>query len=85
MSYANQLEAAGFTAEQAEVRAKGLARIVGEKLATKNDIAMIQREFTEFERAIEEFEERLIYRLTLRWGVILTVAVGVLAVLMKIL
>lgn len=78
LEYAKELEAAGFTTQQAEVQAKALSRIVDERLATKQDIAMLQRD-------IKELEERLTYRLTLRMGTMLTAAVGVIAVLIKIL
>lgn len=77
LEYAKELEAAGFSSRQAEVQAKALSRIVDERLATKQDIAMLQRD-------IKELEERLTYRLTLRMGTMLTAAVGVIAVLIKI-
>ena len=78
LDYAKELEAAGFTPEQAEVQAKALGRIVDEKLATKQDIASLQRD-------IKEMEERLTYRLTLRMGTMLAASVAVIAALVKLL
>ncbi len=77
LEYAKELEAAGFTAEQAEVQAKALARIVDERLATKQDIALLQRD-------IKELEERLTYRLTLRMGTMLAASVAAITALVKL-
>ena len=82
LEYAKELEAAGFTAEQAEVQAKALARIVNETLATKADIEALK---LELKRDIKELEERLTYKLTLRMGTMLVAAVGVIATLIKVL
>ena len=82
LEYAKELEAAGFTTQQAEVQAKALARIVDERLATKADLEALK---LELKRDIRELEERLTYRLTLRTGAMLVAAVGVIATLIKIL
>ncbi|MBI4828069.1 MAG: DUF1640 domain-containing protein [Nitrospinae bacterium] len=42
LEYANELKAAGFTDKQAEVQARALARIVDEKLATKQDVKELE-------------------------------------------
>jgi len=42
LEYANELKAAGFTDKQAEVQARALARIVDEKLATKQDLKELE-------------------------------------------
>ncbi len=77
LEYAKELEAAGFTAEQAEVQTKALARIVDDRLATKQDIALLQRD-------IKELEERLTYRLTLRMGTMLAASVAAITALVKL-
>ena len=74
---AKELEAAGFTAEQAEVQAKALARVVDERLATKQDIALLQRD-------IKELEERLTYRFTLRMGTMLVASIAIVIALVRI-
>lgn len=70
LAYAKKLKAAGFTEEQAEVQAEGIAEIIDEKLATKKDLL--------------ELEERLTYRLTMRLGSMIVAAVSILAVIIKI-
>ena len=82
LDYAKELQSAGFTPQQAEVQAKALARIVDERLATKQDIELLKHEL---QRDIKELEERLTYRLTLRMGAMLAAAVGVIAALIRIL
>lgn len=78
LAYAKKLKKAGFTEEQAEIQAEALAEIVDERLATKQDISELRRE-------LKEMEERLTYKLTIRLGTMLVVAVGVIATLVKIL
>ncbi len=78
LDYTKELESAGFTPEQAEVQAKALGRIVDERLATKQDIASLQRD-------IKELEERLTYRLTLRMGTMLAASVAAIAAPVKLL
>ncbi len=88
LEYAKELEAAGFTAEQAEVQAKALARIVDERLATKTDIAALKHDIeavkVEIQRDMKALEERLTYRLTLRMGTMLAASVAVITALVKL-
>lgn len=67
LAYARRLRAAGFTEQQAEVQAEALAGVVGETLATKQDLRELE------------------YRLTLRLGAMMTVAVGAVAALTRLL
>ena len=53
LAYANKLQAAGFTEEQARVQVETLAEIVSENIATKADIALLQRDMKEFETALK--------------------------------
>jgi len=71
LAYAKKLKAAGVPEQQAEVQAEAIAEIIEEKLATKKDLL--------------ELEERLTYKLTIRFGSMLIAAVTVLAILIKIL
>lgn len=63
LSYAKKLESAGFTHEQARAQAEALAEIVSDNLATKADIAALQRDMKEMEtslrREIKELEVKL--------------------------
>ena len=49
LSYAKKLKAAGFTEQQAEVQAEAFAEIIEERLATKQDIVLLQRDIKELE------------------------------------
>jgi hypothetical protein len=67
LAYSRRLKQAGVPVEQAEAQADALAQVVGETLATKQDIRELE------------------YRLTMRLGAMLTIAVGVVATLTKLL
>ncbi len=71
LAYSKRLKEAGFTAQQAEALAEAQAELIDERLATRRDL--------------KELEERMTYRLTLRLGSMLVVAVGVMATLVKLL
>lgn len=71
LAYSKKLKKAGFSQLQAEIQAEAMAELVHEKLATKHDIKLL--------------EERLTFRLTIRLGSMLVVAVGIFATLMKII
>lgn len=53
LTYASKLQAAGFTEEQARAQAEALAGIVADTLATKADIAALQRDVKELETALK--------------------------------
>ncbi len=99
LTYARKLQEAGFTARQAEAQAEALLTIVEANLATKHDIellrrdigdtnlatkhdmALLRRDMELLRRDTKEMESRIVLRL----GAIIVVAVGALAVLVKIL
>ncbi len=88
LEYAKELEAAGFTTQQAEVQAKDLARVVDERLATKTDVAALKSDIeavkVEIQRDMKALEERLTYKLTLRMGTMLAASVAVITALVKL-
>ena len=67
LAYAKKLKAAGFTEQQAEVQAKALKDIIGERMATKQDLT--------------ELEMRLKHDLTLRLGGMLVAGIAIVATL----
>lgn len=67
LAYARRLRQAGFSEQQAEAQAEGLAAVVTETLATKQDLRELE------------------YRLTLRLGTMMTLAIGSVAALVKLL
>lgn len=69
LAYAKKLKNAGFTEEQAEIQAEAIAQIINEQLATQKDI--------------HDLEERLMYKITIRLGSMIVVAVTVLTAIMK--
>ena len=84
-----KLQAAGFTEAQAEVQAEAIAELVNEQLATKRDLkeleTALKRDLAELETALKRDMKEQELRLTVRLGAIVTAAVGVVAVLVKLL
>ena len=78
LAYANKLKQAGVPDRQAEVQAEAMAELVEERLATKRDL-------NELEERLANRMSELEYRLTVRLGSMLVVAVSILAALVKLL
>lgn len=70
-AYIKKLTAVGMPEEQAEVQAQAIAELVTDRLVTKEDL----------DRSLKELE----YRLIIRLGSIMVVAVSLIAALVKIL
>lgn len=70
-AYIKKLKAVGIPEEQAEVQAQALADLVTDRLVTKDDL----------ERSLKELE----YRLVIRLGGMIVVAIGMIATLVKLL
>ena len=70
-AFVKKLKSVGFTEEQAEVFAEEQVKLIEDRLATKRDL--------------KELEERLTYRLTLRLGSMVVVAISIVATMVKIL
>lgn len=68
LAYAKKLKAAGFTDEQAEVQSEALAGVLESNMPTKHDINKLEQKI-----------KVLNYKLTIRLGGMLVVAVGLLA------
>ena len=74
-AFVKELTGAGMPEPQAEVLARTHATLIDEKLVTKQDL----------KRELRELELRLTYNLTIRFGSMMVVAVGVMAALVKML
>ena len=89
LAYAEKLQAAGFTEEQARAQVEALAAIVADNLATKRDLKELEtnltRDIKEGDAALRREIEAMGYKLTIRMGGMLVVAVGVLAAIQKLL
>ena len=85
---ARRLKQAGFSEEQAEVQAEALASVVSDTLATKQDLRELalatKQDFHELalstRHELREFE----FRLTVRVGAMMSVAIGSVAALVKL-
>lgn len=77
LMYAKKLREAGFSEKQAEIQAEALKEIIQDNLATKQDISDLRKDLL-------QIEERLMYRLTIRLGLMLVTAVTVLAAIIKL-
>jgi hypothetical protein len=96
LEYASRLKRAGFTEQQAEAQVQALAAIVDDNLATKQDLILVKQDLLavkqELKQDIAAVKQELRHdmrelglRLTLRLGTMLSVAVGVVAALVKLL
>ena len=78
LAYAKRLKEAGVPERQAEVQAEAMADLVEERLVTKRDLK-------DSEERISNRMSELEYRLTVRLGSMIVVAVSILAALVKLL
>jgi hypothetical protein len=85
LAYAKEHKTGGFIEQQAEVQAHALARIIDDKLATKQDIEALRHDLRQTEERLKGEIEKQSYRLMLSFGSMLVVAVGALAALVRIL
>lgn len=100
LQFAKRLKEAGFTEQQAEALASAEAELIEARLATKRDLKEVEvalkRDLKEVEakltRAIEALRadvqrdlKDLEYRLTIRLGGMMALAIGVVATLVKVL
>ena len=76
------LTAAGMPEAQAEVLAQSQAKLIDEKLATKQDLKDLEERLR---RDMRELELRLKHDLTVRLGSMMVIAVGAVAALVKLL
>ncbi len=78
LAYAKKLKQAGFTDEQAEVQSEALAGVLENNIATKRDMLNLKSDIQNLDRKIQQQSEILSYKLTIRLGSMLVVAVGLL-------
>ena len=74
-AFVKELTEAGMPERQAEVLSRSQVTLINEKLATKQDL----------KQELRELELRLTYNLTIRFGSMTVVAIGVVAALVKLL
>ncbi len=81
-AFVKELTEAGMPEAQAEVLARNQAMLIDEKLATKQDLEATKEDL---QREIREMELRLTYNLTVRFGSMMVVSIGIIAALVKLL
>ena len=89
LKYSQELEKAGFSRDQAEASVKLLIEVMNENFSTKSDLketelkieSKLESKFNSLEAALRELE----YKMTIKLGAMLTLAVGVTATLVKLL
>jgi len=88
LKFAKRLKEAGFTEQQAEALAAAEAELIEANLATKLDLkeleVALKRDIKELETSLKHDKE-LEYRMTLKLGAMMVVAVGAVATLVKLL
>ena len=77
-AFVKRLTAAGMPVEQAEILADEHARLLGEQLATKQDVALLRADLVAMEQRIKD-------QLTIRFGGMLAAAVAIIAAPVKLL
>ena len=94
LEYASRLKRAGFTEQQAEAQVQALAAVVNDNLATrqglddlatKQDLLALKNDLAALKQEVKHDMRDLEHRLTLRMGTMLSVAVVVVAALVKLL
>jgi len=85
LAYSKKLKAAGVPEKQAEVQAEAFAEIIEERLATKQDIVLLQRDIKTLETDLKRDMKEMEMRLTIRLGVMMAGCIAVVATLVKIL
>ena len=81
-AFVKELTEAGMPEPQAEALARNQAMLIDDKLATKQDLRATKEDL---QREIREMELRLTYNLTVRFGSMMVVSIGVIAALVKML
>jgi hypothetical protein len=77
-AFVKRMTAAGMPMEQAEILADEHARLLGEQLATKQDVALLRADLVVLEQRVKD-------QLTIRVGGMLAAAVAIIAALVKLL
>ena len=77
LAYANKLKGVGVPEKQAEVQAEALAEVIEDRLATKDDIEKL-------EERLENKIEEMGYKMIIRTGGIVALAVTALAAIVKL-
>jgi hypothetical protein len=78
LQYSKRLESAGLSREQAEAHLEILSEVVEDEMATKTDLERLEQKMS---AGFQQME----YRLTIKLGAFMVVAVGAVAALVRVL
>ncbi len=84
LMYAKKLQQAGFTVQQAEIQAETLKEIIEDNLASKQDIHNLHKDMLDIRKDMQQMEERLVYKLTIRLGLMLAASITLIAAIVKL-
>jgi len=84
-AFVKRLTAAGMPEPQAAILAEESTRLVGEQVATKQDIALLRADLDLLRVDITAMEQRIKDQLTIRLGVMLAAAIAIVAAPVKLL
>jgi hypothetical protein len=89
LKYTQGLEKAGFSREQAEISTQMVVEVMNENFASKSDLKELQltleARMHSLEMKTENGFRELEYKLTIKLGTMMTIAIGVTTTLMKLL
>jgi hypothetical protein len=80
-----RLTAAGMPEQQAEILAEESTRLVGEQVATKQDVALVRADLELLRADMTAMEQRIKDQLTIRLGAMLAGGIAIDAALVKLL
>jgi hypothetical protein len=77
LAFDKKMIAAGFSEKQAEELTKALAEIIDDKVATRKDVLELKKDLL-------KLEERLMYKLTIRMGLMAATMITILSAIIKL-
>ncbi len=84
LMYAKRLQTVGVSPEQAEVQAECIAEILDNNVATKKDLKELECRVDRLEKEIKSEMEKLGYKLTIRLGSMMVIAITALTAILKL-
>jgi hypothetical protein len=84
-AFVKRLTAAGMPEQQAEILAEESTRLVGEQVATKQDVALLRADLELIRADIAAMGQRVKDQLTIRLGLMMAGAIAIVAALVKLL
>lgn len=84
LKYTKKLEEVGFTREQAEAHILIMIETIESNLATKQDIEDLRSEMISIKTELDNKIMQSEYRLTIKLGTIVSIAIGIAVTLAKI-